>query len=370
MKDHKVKKISSPNHICADSPTTPVLTSLKMGNQSSMTIDEKETQIRRELDVQRFTFDDLAIDPTIVIFSGLQSNKFLHEKSSSHFKNCPARMKELVVAGKALSAYPNAVGIGAVLIYWMLEEFIAAKTSSINDSTSNLKKVFAKEKESQIYNVIQSFFDRFKMFLRDSAKLQEETRIFERKLGSKLKALKNSLLSGHMSSSGFKVWVNGAAFHIQMLIHLVRLERGDSEPVKVAIGNYQRDLDEIIDSFIKFKRNTIKVEDGKKNVESSATSHIPDDADVERFYDTFKTVFVRDSETNEYIHGKWVEEGFFTLPSPTKTWADPYYVKKHLFEQNQQIPRLREYFCDTLRDLDVLIELDGSLDLQSIVNNG
>ncbi|KAI9529369.1 hypothetical protein NQZ68_011074 [Dissostichus eleginoides] len=48
------------------------------------------------------------------------------------------------------------------------------------------------------------------------------------------------LVDGHMDSRLLKQWVNGAAFHTQMLIHQARLEGADGSRAVQAAGVYQR----------------------------------------------------------------------------------------------------------------------------------
>lgn len=64
------------------------------------------------------------------------------------------------------------------------------------------------------------------MYLHNEQQLQGELQRLEVKLSNYFTILKHSLLHDRlMSTCGFKIWVNGASYHIQMLIHQARLDR-------------------------------------------------------------------------------------------------------------------------------------------------
>ncbi|GLD71176.1 uncharacterized protein AKAME5_002249700 [Lates japonicus] len=72
---------------------------------------------------------------------------------------------------------------------------------------------------------MSEYLKRHRMFVTNEQRLREELRRLEGQLSGHLTILKNSLLyDGQMSSRGFKIWVNGASFHVQMLIHEARLD--------------------------------------------------------------------------------------------------------------------------------------------------
>lgn len=89
--------------------------------------------------------------------------------------------------------------------------------------------------------------------------LKKETRIYERQLSDQLTSVRNSLLNGEMSTALFKVWVNEAAFHIQMLIHIVRLKEEDKKSVINVIDDYQKDFETLVHEFKLFKVKSFKI---------------------------------------------------------------------------------------------------------------
>ncbi|KAK1901255.1 Dihydroxy-acid dehydratase [Dissostichus eleginoides] len=112
-------------------------------------------------------------------------------------------------------------------------------------SYSMLRRVFGEEKASGVRDTVSECLRRH------------------------LTILKNSLLlDQQMSTRGFKIWVNGAAFHVQMLIHEARLnvETGSSDSdyfnaIQVAINVYLLDLDHLLDKYKTYKTCTTAYRD-------------------------------------------------------------------------------------------------------------
>ena len=71
---------------------------------------------------------------------------------------------------------------------------------------------------------------------------------------------KNSMLrDGHMNSRFLKQWVNGAAFHTQMLIHQARLEGAGGSRAMQAAGIYQQQLNLLLEKYKNYLTTVIFV---------------------------------------------------------------------------------------------------------------
>ncbi|KAK2861540.1 hypothetical protein Q5P01_001073 [Channa striata] len=107
---------------------------------------------------------------------------------------------------------------------------------------------------------MSEYLKRHEMFINDE-RLQEELQRLERQLSEYLTKLKNSLLQdGQMSTRGFKIWVNGASFHVQMLIHKVRLDNTNNvHPISAAIDAYLGDLDKLVEEYKTYKTRVTSV---------------------------------------------------------------------------------------------------------------
>ncbi|CAB1433116.1 unnamed protein product [Pleuronectes platessa] len=95
------------------------------------------------------------------------------------------------------------------------------------------------------------------MFMKNEQRLRLELHRLEMQLSGHLTVLRNSLLlDGHLTSRGFKIWVNGAFFHLQMLIHEARLnhQAGQLTPtqvdsIKTYVDLYLQDLDQLLEKY-------------------------------------------------------------------------------------------------------------------------
>jgi len=178
---------------------------------------------------------DVGIDESLLKFSGPDSNAVLQEEFSNKemLTRVPDYINSFGSALAALNKVPNAVGIGALVISLTVEIIIKSDTQTTDDDTySLLRRVFGEEKASSVRDTMSEYLKRHRMYMNNDQRLREEIRRLEQQLSKDLTVLRNSiLLDGQMSSRGFKIWVNGAAFHLQMLIHEARLEIQAGKPV-------------------------------------------------------------------------------------------------------------------------------------------
>lgn len=193
---------------------------------------------------------EIIIDNSLVQYSGLNSTAVLQDYMSSavSVNQLPAYTEKLGSALGGLLPIPNAVGLGALVISIILELILGT-----NDQVTTgdiLRRVFAEEKASEIRDLMDEYMRRLTLNLRSPRLQLEDTRRIEAMLSVQLTRLKNSMLTdGHMSPRALSHWVNGAAFHAQMLIHQARLEDGDGSRATAALDLYQRDLNLLNDNY-------------------------------------------------------------------------------------------------------------------------
>ncbi|KAJ8400435.1 hypothetical protein AAFF_G00395590 [Aldrovandia affinis] len=214
--------------------------------------------------VQTGGFPDVGIDESLLVYSGLNSNAVLRDYSrelEQHLViNTGTYVRALATAIGSFTAVPNAVGLGALLISMVINLALLPSKETAESSAGLLRRVFAEEKSSEVRDLMAEYVKRYEMFLRNERRLIEETRRLEQQLSLQLTRLGNSmLLDGHMSSRALKQWVNGAAFHAQMVIHVARLERGDSAQPRAAIRRYQTELTKLLSRYKEYKASTHRV---------------------------------------------------------------------------------------------------------------
>ncbi|KPP68584.1 hypothetical protein Z043_112723 [Scleropages formosus] len=205
---------------------------------------------------------NVAIDPSLLSYSGLDSTAVLQSYSSSMMEhlgdNGMRYAKELATTIGGFTSVPNAVGLGALVISMLIETVAASYRAPTGSHKDLLRRVFAEQKVSELRDLMDEYLKRHEMHLLDDEKLLKDTQVLERQLSVQLTRVRNAILKdGQMNDRAFKQWVNGAAFHIQMLIQLARLERKGSTSARKAVGAYERDLEQLLDSYKALKVSNI-----------------------------------------------------------------------------------------------------------------
>ncbi|XP_026053198.1 uncharacterized protein LOC113039516 [Carassius auratus] len=205
---------------------------------------------------------DVGIDESVLKYSGTDSNAVLQAFSKEMLKTVPDYIGKL---GSVLSPMTsNAVGLGALMISMIIEISIKANTQTSDDTYNMLRRVFGEEKASSVRDTMSEYLKRHRMYLNKDRQLLEEISRLEKQLSNHLTILRNSLMHDRqMSSRGFKIWVNGAAFHVQMLIHEARLNIQTGKPaseylniIEAAIDVYLQNLDHLLDKYKTYKSNS------------------------------------------------------------------------------------------------------------------
>lgn len=207
---------------------------------------------------------DIGIDEDLLKYSGTDSGAMLQSYSDQLLDSTPGYIDRLGSAFGALTVIPNGVGLGALVISMILEIAIKGTGQASPNSYSLLRRVFGEEKGSAVRDTMSEYVKRHQMFLNNNPRLLEELRRLEETLSHQLTTLKNSLLyDGQMSSRNFKIWLNGASFHANMMIHEARLnvqggKRASdyTRTIRVTINQYLRDLNNLLKKYKEFKTNT------------------------------------------------------------------------------------------------------------------
>ena len=199
---------------------------------------------------------DVGIDQSLLRYSGANSTAELQSFSADLISMQPDYIEKLGSSLGSFTSVPNAVGLGALVISMILEIILKSSTQT-EDSYSLLRRVFAEEKSSSVRDTMTEYVRRHRTFMKDQQRLRLELNRLETQLSGHLTVLRNSLLfDGHTTSRGFKIWVNGAFFHLQMLIHQARLnhQAGQLTPTQLDSINtygdlYLQDLDQLLEKY-------------------------------------------------------------------------------------------------------------------------
>ncbi|XP_034442605.1 uncharacterized protein LOC117762192 isoform X2 [Hippoglossus hippoglossus] len=200
---------------------------------------------------------DVGIDQSMLKYSGTNSTAELQSFSKELINSVPGFTEKVGSLVAPLTLVPNAVGLGALVISMILEIIVKSTGKASEDSYSLLRRVFAEEKGSSVRDTMTEYVRRHRTFMKNEQRLRLELNRLETQLSGHLTVLRNSLLfDGHMTSRGFKIWVNGAFFHLQMLIHEARLNHQAGQPTATQVDSintyvdvYLQDLDQLLEKY-------------------------------------------------------------------------------------------------------------------------
>nr|XP_046241238.1 uncharacterized protein LOC124057148 [Scatophagus argus] len=200
-------------------------------------------------------FPDIGLDESLLKYSVTNSNAVLQTYSDGLLNSLPGYIDQLASRLAPMTSVPNAVGLGALVISMIMEICITNTNQTADHTYSMLQRVFGEEKASAVRDTVLEYLRRHEAFINDDERLREETRQLERKLSYHLTTLRNSMVQDRqMSTRSLKIWVNGAFFHVQMLIHEARLNlKINREPNYIAIKTvttfYLQDLDDLLEQY-------------------------------------------------------------------------------------------------------------------------
>lgn len=293
---------------------------------------------------------DVGIDESLLKYSGLNSNAELETYAQQLAKNTPGYIEKVGSSLASLSAVPNAVGLGALVISMVLEIFLKSTEEQPEDTYSILRRVFGEEKASSVRDMMAESLKRYELNMKDDQGLLREIQELERELSARITVLDNSLRKDHqMSNRGFKIWVNGAAFRLQMMIHAARLKlkagedvSGDVAKIEIATDQYLRELPVLLDIFKKYRlKNT------RFSLWNEPDKHC-------WIVDTAK------AETEECFHG--IHHNHESQDRCTGCDIVKHYID-HIFSKYEPITGLVPYFTDLKSNLNALIRQDSQFNL-------
>lgn len=218
-----------------------------MGNQPSK--EEMERMEKEELEGFRKRLEeaeDFRVNQNLEKFTSSSSTDSLRhhyqQRRKEESDDSADWIQKLMEIFSTLTSVPELAGLGALAVAVFID---TSSSSPPNKSTQEaLRGVFAEEKVSKVWDLIDECLKRTVIFIKQRDELVINIKELERQLSAAITCLKNSMVhDGHVSTRSLKVWVNGAAFHVHMLIHLVRLGGLQTwDPVERLVRTYQSDM--------------------------------------------------------------------------------------------------------------------------------
>ncbi|KAF5901341.1 uncharacterized protein DAT39_008959 [Clarias magur] len=313
---------------------------------------------------------DVGIDASLLKHSGKKSAAELENSIIQVLKDkcrkIPGYVERLGTALAAFETVPNAVGLGAVAVCIGLELIIGDQDEdgeSKDRTMDMMRRVFAEEKASGARDSMDEYLKRLGMYLHQPTRALEETGRLEKQLSEQLTRLKNSMLhDDQMSSRSLKHWTNGAAFHLQMLIHAARLKTQSStehqEELQVHVASiesvlnlYQFDLEELLKQYKTYKTSTISLSHPDPWLVVASISP-PVSLILQHLW------IVKDKELNR-------ETG--SIYDPLLMTINSDYFVDYMFENWALLKNLKSYFSNLKENLEALILQNDEFNLQKVL---
>lgn len=307
---------------------------------SLITTQEEEQRRDKESFMRGLkTPPDLKVNGSLQMFTGVSCSDRLkvhlarrREEAGSSF---PDLMKTVVEKVAGLSFCPELAGLaglGSLALAVLIDNISnTPPAQSIKDA---LQKALAEQKASEVWDLVDETLRRCVVNVHNRTQLASDVQRLEEGLSLALTRLKNSMLrDDHISNQALKVWVNGAAFHVQMLIHQVRLGGARTcEHVERFITVYKSDLEELFRKLEEMIKSKCKVN----------TIFVDADSNVDYFVD---------EQSRDYLMGR------YTL---YHEYLQMYYQHQYSWQEEE----LQRYFSGVQQDLQQLVGQKGHLSLK------
>ncbi|KAJ8250508.1 hypothetical protein COCON_G00224300 [Conger conger] len=250
----------------------------------------------------------------------------------------PAYLKELMAKMAAFTEEPRVTGLLTLLVSMAIEMAYASSRRPSGQGAG------PEERLAELRDLTEEYLKRQRMHLEDERRLREDTERLEGQVSYLLTQIKNGMLTeGHANSRTLKHWVNGAAFHVQMLIHLACLGQQSEGPARVAITSYQEDLREVLPAYRRYKASTIRVS-------KRSEAHLAEDGPEL----SLAGYSVRDTELGASADVPLPEDTPLACEHLDTAFCTEAYLD-HLFSHYPHITGMEAYFSNTLNILPALI---------------
>ncbi|KAI4882018.1 hypothetical protein NFI96_000729 [Prochilodus magdalenae] len=161
------------------------------------------------------------------------------------------------IFGQSTKVSYGGVGVVALALSFLLETLAA----SIVGQTSGdpYQRIFGPDNSSEISSIAREYLGQVPWTVHDDEGMAEMTEIYDQKLKHALIELyENMTIDHHLNTAAIKQWINGAAFHLHMRIHGIRLmsvPKGSAESLRLS---YRTGLGRILQLYAGYLRRNVK----------------------------------------------------------------------------------------------------------------
>lgn len=152
------------------------------------------------------------------------------------------------------------VGVVALAMSFLLESLVANVLGQTDgDLMDPYLRIFGPDNSSEISSITREYLTLVPWMVNNSDMMAEITDIYDQKLKHALIKLYESMTVEHrMSTAAVKQWINGAAIHLHMRIHGIRLlsvPRGSAESLRLS---YRTGLGRLVHLYATYLRRNVK----------------------------------------------------------------------------------------------------------------
>lgn len=152
------------------------------------------------------------------------------------------------------------VGVVALAMSLLLENLVTNMLGQTDgELTDSYQRIFGADNSSEISSITREYLRLVPWMVNNSDVMAEITDIYDQKLKHALIKLYESMtIEHHMNTAALKQWINGAAIHLHIRIHGIRLlsfPRGTAESLRLS---YRTGLGRLIQLYSSYIRQNVK----------------------------------------------------------------------------------------------------------------
>ncbi|KAK2874457.1 hypothetical protein Q8A67_021610 [Cirrhinus molitorella] len=164
------------------------------------------------------------------------------------------------IFGQSTSVSYGGVGVVALALSFLLEALVSSIIDKTDGVTTNpFKKPFGSDNSSEIGSIASEYLQLVSKKANDVDEMGEITELYDQKLKYALIELYESMTVDHqLNTNSIKQWINGAAIHLHMRIHGIRLAsvpKGTAESLRLS---YRTGLARLIQLYTGYLRQYVR----------------------------------------------------------------------------------------------------------------
>ncbi|XP_047462255.1 uncharacterized protein LOC125020795 [Mugil cephalus] len=239
---------------------------------------------------------DISLDPVLSTFLSLDSAAalqhryaFLRQSMSSEQQTVFSLNLTGAVGGSRVTY--GGVGVVALALSMLFDQVaqqVRARGSTeghLSTHGSQPKRIFGITTSSRIGRIIHSYLRAVPDIANNPEKMAETTELYDRWL--KLELLdhyERMITKKRMSSESMQQWLTGAAFHLHVRIHQVRLHSVPLGSVESLRLSYKSGLNHLVQRYTTYLRRSIKETGSPGPVQPRTNTSTPTNATCSSFY--------------------------------------------------------------------------------------